>query len=253
MSSAVGSDRTESSNQLFPPDSYLGITRTATYGFLSALPLWIAYEVLILMANADRLGQIRVSADIWIKRVLSSFGEIGLAGLGVVVLLIGIAVFFAERKKEIPLRPRYLIWIPLESIIYAIVLGYIVGVSVGSLFNMAPPQLADFDAATQFALSLGAGLYEELVFRVLLVGGLFWVLSRFTDQTIAYVCAALVAAALFSAVHYIGVFGDPFTLSSFTFRFLFGLALNVLYIIRGFGVAAWTHAIYDVLIVIGFW
>jgi membrane protease YdiL (CAAX protease family) len=241
-------------SQLFQPDSYFEITRSATYGFLAALPLWAAYEILILLANAQRLGEIRVSADIWIKRVLSSFGEIGLAGLGVAVLIIGIIVFVAERKKKIPIRPQYLFWMPFESAAYAIVLGYVVGVAVGALFNtMAPPQVAEFDAVTQFALSLGAGLYEELVFRVLLVGGLYALLARFTARTVAYTCAALVAAAIFSAVHYIGVFGDPFTLSSFIFRFVFGLMLNVLFILRGFGIAAWTHAIYDVLIVIGFW
>ena len=53
----------------------------------------------------------------------------------------------------------------------------------------------------------------------------------------------------FSAVHYIGPLGDAFELPSFFFRFLFGLALNGLFLIRGFGVAAWTHALYDVLVV----
>jgi hypothetical protein len=68
----------------------------------------------------------------------------------------------------------------------------------------------------------------------------------------AYIIVALVGALLFSAVHYIGALGDAFTLSSFTFRFLFGLALNAVFLIRGFGVAAWTHALYDVMIVTGF-
>lgn len=239
--------------QLAKPDSYFEITRSATYGFLAALPLWAAYEILILLANSQRLGEIRVSADIWIKRVLSSFGDMGLAGLGVVVLLIGVAVFIIERKKRIPIKPNYLFWMPLESALYAVALGWIVGVSVGALFNAVGPQVSTFDAPTQLALSLGAGLYEELVFRVLLVGGLYWLLSRVTDRTVAYTSAALVAAAIFSSVHYVGVFGDPFTLPSFVFRFLFGLMLNVLFIVRGFGIAAWTHAIYDVLIVIGFW
>ncbi len=48
-----------------------------------------------------------------------------------------------------------------------------------------------------------------------------------------------------------GPFGEPFTLSAFTFRFLFGLALNGVFLVRGFAVAAWAHAIYDVLVVTG--
>ncbi len=233
--------------------AYFSVTRSATYGFLAALPLWAAYEILILLANSSRLGEIRVSADIWIKRVLSSFGAAGMFGLGIAVLVAGIAVFFWERKRNLPIRPRYLFMIPLESALYAIALGWFVGTAIGVLFNLVPPQLAQIDAPTQLALSLGAGLYEELLFRVLLVGGLFWVFKRFSETPVAYVSAALIGAAIFSSVHYIGAFGDTFSVSSFAFRFLFGLMLNALYIFRGFGVAAWTHALYDVSIVVGFW
>lgn len=233
--------------------SYFSVTRSGTYGFLAALPLWAAYEMLILLANSSRLGEIRVSADIWIKRVLSGFGAAGMFGLGVAVLLIGIAVFFWERKRNLPIRPRYLFMIPLESAVYAVALGWTVGAAIGALFSMVPPQLARIDAPTQLALSLGAGIYEELLFRVLLVGGLFLVFKRFSEVSVAYVTAALIGAAIFSSVHYIGAFGDPFTFASFSFRFLFGLMLNGLYLARGFGVAAWTHALYDVSIVIGFW
>jgi membrane protease YdiL (CAAX protease family) len=102
------------------------------------------------------------------------------------------------------------------------------------------------------ALSIGAGLYEELVFRVLLVGGLALLFRGLMESsTQAYVLAALVGAALFSGAHYVGPLGDPFALPSFTFRFLFGLALNALFLGRGFGVAAWTHALYDVMVVTG--
>ncbi|HEY5565226.1 MAG TPA: CPBP family intramembrane glutamic endopeptidase [Rhodothermia bacterium] len=233
--------------------SYFEVTRSGTYGFLAALPLWAAYEVLILMANSARLGEIRVSADIWIKRVLSSFGAAGMFGLGLAVLIAGIAVFYWERKKNLPIRPRYLFIMPLESAVYAVALGWFVGTAIGIVFAMAPPQMAQIDGPTQLALSLGAGLYEELVFRVLLVGVLFWLLRKFSDRSVAYLSAALIGAAIFSAVHYVGPFGDPFTISSFAFRFLFGLMLNGLYILRGFGVVAWTHALYDVSIVVGLW
>jgi hypothetical protein len=60
--------------------------------------------------------------------------------------------------------------------------------------------------------------------------------------------AALLAALAFSAFHYIGPYGDPFTLSSFLFRALAGLAFSALFLLRGFGIAAWTHALYDVFL-----
>ena len=71
------------------------------------------------------------------------------------------------------------------------------------------------------------------------------------DRRRAYIIAAVVGAVVFSAVHHIGAFGDPFTLPVFTFRFLFGLALNAVFLLRGFALAAWTHALYDVLVVTG--
>jgi hypothetical protein len=43
--------------------------------------------------------------------------------------------------------------------------------------------------------------------------------------------------------------GDAFTMGSFLYRFLFGLILNGIYVWRGFGVAAWTHAIYDIMVI----
>jgi hypothetical protein len=60
--------------------------------------------------------------------------------------------------------------------------------------------------------------------------------------------AALLAALLFSAFHYVGPYGDPWTLSSFVFRFLAGLLFSVLFLLRGFGIAAWTHALYDIFL-----
>lgn len=236
------------------PRNYWMLTRTATYSFWAALPLFLLYEVLISVVNQGALTQVRIGAELWLKQVLVNLGGTGLHMLALVVVLIGVGILYYERKKDIPLRLPYFGWMILESVGYAIVLGFAVGITVGTLFNMMVPQAVEHGFWTQFALSLGAGLYEELFFRVLLVGGLFWLLNRLMkNRTRAYIISALVGALLFSWVHYIGSLGDTFTFSSFTFRFLFGLALNALYLIRGFGVAAWTHALYDVLIAIGFW
>ena len=53
---------------------------------------------------------------------------------------------------------------------------------------------------------------------------------------------------LFSAAHYIGAYGDRLTLYSFVFRMIAGVFFSALYLMRGFGVTAWTHALYDVLL-----
>jgi hypothetical protein len=57
-------------------------------------------------------------------------------------------------------------------------------------------------------------------------------------------------ALLFSAFHYVGAYGDRWELQSFTFRFVGGLAFSALYLLRGFGITAWTHALYDVFLLL---
>jgi len=237
---------------------YHRITRTATYSFLSVLPLIVLYEIMIMSANRGSLEQVRVGAEIWLKQLLALVGNFGFAATGIVVLLIGVVIFATERKKRIPVRLSYFGWILVESALYAVIVAFIVSVIIGSIFAMAPAggagslQLDSQGLWMKLSLSIGAGIYEELVFRLLLVGGLYWLLSLvFPKKTAAYIIAAIIGAVVFSAVHYTGVFGDTFTLPSFFFRFFFGLFLNVIFLVRGFGIAAWTHALYDVMVVTG--
>ncbi|NQV73439.1 CPBP family intramembrane metalloprotease [bacterium] len=245
-------------------ETYFTVTKSATYGFLAALPLFVIYELLILLVNGDRMGEVRVGADVWIKQLLALVGANGMWALAVVVLVSGIVVFVKERKNRPPIKPAFLAWMIGESAIYAVFVAFLVSFSVGMLFSMTlSTSLSNYVPAliqsaspnapgtmTMLVLSIGAGLYEELIFRVVLVGGLFLILNNFLGKrNLAYVIAAVIGAFIFSSVHYIGALGDVFTLSSFTFRFLFGLVLNVIFLLRGFGVAAWTHAIYDILVV----
>lgn len=233
--------------------SYHRATRTATYGFLSVLPLVVLYEAMILAVNQGRIGQVRVGAEVWIKNLLALVGGTGFLVLGLVLIGVGIAIFFYERHQDIPIRLRYFAWMVGESAAYALVIAFVVSALVGLLVMAVPVDAAAVGGLwTQLALSIGAGVYEELVFRVLLVGGLYVLIRRIATEGLgAYLGAAVLGAAVFSGVHYLGPFGDALTAASFAFRFFFGLALNGVFLWRGFGVAAWTHALYDVMLVVG--
>lgn len=232
---------------------YHRVTRTATYGFLSALPLLLIYEGLVVFASEGQIASVRVGAEIWLRSLLSLIGGTGFAVLGIAVILVGIGILLYERRRNIPLRARYFGWMGVESAAYAIVLAFLISGAVGRMFAVVPPGgMAGEGLWTQIGLSVGAGVYEELFFRVLLVGGLFLLLREMmTRPMTAYIVAALIGAAIFSGVHHMGPYGDPFTWSVFTYRFLFGLALNAVFLWRGFGIAAWTHALYNVMIVVG--
>jgi hypothetical protein len=145
----------------------------------------------------------------------------------------------------------------VESLVYAAVLGGVAStltsLVLGRLaFPLAAGPMDQFGFPTQIMISLGAGLYEELVFRVLLVSGIAVVSRKVLGlgAGVSATIAIVLGAVIFSGFHYIGPYGDPFQIESFTFRAIAGVLFSGLYLARGFGIAAWSHALYDVLLAI---
>ena len=62
------------------------------------------------------------------------------------------------------------------------------------------------------------------------------------------VAAVVLSSLLFSIAHYIGPYGDKFLWFTFVFRFLAGASFSLLFMYRGFGIAAGAHAGYDLLV-----
>ena len=231
--------------------SYFNSTNTLLYSYLISLPLLLLYEILIFIAQPDSEQVVRISVDVWIKTLFSYFGQDVLSITLIFVALLGIFVLYKERRKLSSLKAGYFLTMLIEASAYAFLLALIISTTVSSLLQIAAPETVEsLSTLQQLALSLGAGLYEELFFRVILVSLLLLVLKYpVKTKWLRFALAMVIAALLFSTVHYIGDLGDTFTLGSFLFRFLFGLALNAIYIFRGFGMAAWTHAIYDIMVV----
>lgn len=230
---------------------YFSSTHSLLYSYLISLPLLLMYEVLIFLAQPDTEQVVRISVDVWIKTLFAYIGADVLSITLIFVALLGFFVLYREREQLSTLRISYFFTMLIEASIYAFLLALIITVTVSNLLQIVQvTPVESLSVLQQLALSLGAGLYEELFFRVILVSALLYIFKKlFTKQFVAYALAMILAAAVFSFVHYIGAFGDPFTMGSFLFRFLFGLALNAIYIWRGFGMAAWTHAIYDLMVI----
>jgi hypothetical protein len=102
---------------------------------------------------------------------------------------------------------------------------------------------------------LGAGVYEELLFRLILLSAIIYALTRsgFSLRD-GRIVGVLVTSALFSAAHYVGVSGEAVATGAWTFwfgavfRFLAGVFFSVLFVFRGFGIAVGSHAAYNVLV-----
>jgi|SRR6056297_401204 len=231
--------------------NYLRQTNGLLYSYLISIPLLLLYEILILISQPQ--GNIaRISVDVWFKSFFTYFGLNAISTTLIVAAFIGGIIVYKKRTELKSVRKNYLLLMIGEATLYAILVALIVSNVVDFiLLQSANGLTGDFNKLQLIALSLGAGLYEELFFRVILVSFFIFVFQKiFKNKSYASGVAIVVAALIFSGVHYVGDFADLWLLSSFLFRFLFGLALNLIYVIRGFGMAAWTHAIYDLIVVI---
>jgi len=234
-----------------PVKSYFENTDNLLYSFLVSLPLFILYELLIIISQPTGDAIVRISVDVWIKSLFTYLGVNAVSFSLLVVVIVGLFIIYRERDRLKTLKFSYFPILILESTVYAIVVAMISQSLVSLVLNLAASDPVNALSMTQkLALSLGAGLYEELFFRVILVTAFILIFTKILGKKWAGVTAAVVLSALlFSAVHYIGDMGDAFTMGSFLYRFLFGLILNGIYVWRGFGVAAWTHAIYDIMVI----
>jgi membrane protease YdiL (CAAX protease family) len=224
------------------------------------LPVFLTYQLGVVFLN------VRNATDLVTARLLEVSQGDRVVYLGM-TLAVGIVLFgiFAVLGRGQALQPRKVAQIVVEGAAYAIAMGSATSWIVGKLFAGPPPG----EVTGPFAglvMSLGAGFYEELAFRAVLFGlgakVLVWLFAR---QRVGLVGSAprpslkavvvmgvwsLVCAALFSGMHYIGSLGDAFDLKSFVARAVLGLALTLVYATRGFAAAVWTHALYDVWVLV---
>jgi hypothetical protein len=238
-----------------PMRTYLEASRQPRYSLLFAAPLLLGYELLAWLLSHDGIG-LRNGADVLLKWLFASLGgPRGVVLFG--VLLIGFGAWLVVRdlrQGRERLQPHYFALMLLESSLLAILVGVVVGRATQALLEpLSISQLEQTGIATRLMLSLGAGLYEELLFRVIIVGLLSIAGRRLLGWSplAAGVAACVLGALIFSGFHYVGAYGDQLELGSFVFRTLAGLVFSALYLTRGFGITAWTHALYDVYVLLG--
>ena len=240
--------------------NYWSASRAPRYSLLFVLPLLLLYEGLAAGLGDAGAAHVRNAADIALKTpfMLLSGARGSLAFFATIVAACVYLVGRDLLRAKEPLSPRTFGLMLAESAVLASLLGVVVGTITQRLLGLSVVTqsggvaLAAMGPGTRLMLALGAGLYEELLFRVLLVGGLAagfrWIVGRRTWMTGAM--AAVIGALVFSAFHYVGEYGDTLEVASFTYRAIAGLAFSGLYLVRGFGITAWTHALYDIYVMV---
>lgn len=229
--------------------NYWRYSRSAYYSAVAALPLLVIYEILIVLSQSRYWG-IRNAADVWIRTFLMAFDlqaqHITFVLIGISLALIPIA---KSRARGIKLKANYFALMFAECLTFSLVLGVVLQsiLRLGGLSSGGPGS----GLMQNLALSVGAGLFEEIIFRVILLNLLFLLLSPLLKKkVVAAVVSVLLASFLFSLSHYVGTMADTWQLYSFMFRWVAGLLFTVLYFVRGFAITAYTHALYDIWVLV---
>jgi membrane protease YdiL (CAAX protease family) len=217
-------------------------------------PLLAVYEAGILLMGPQAM---RNGAEAWLRYLLDwlGFGQYFLLPL----LTMGILLAWHYTTRH-PWRVsgHVLYGMAVECVLLAFCLRGLLQLQ-GTLLQLTVPPLAHFpaDAWGQGAFRyvrtgvafLGAGIYEELLFRLVLLSLLGWGLRALrVPRGLSFLAAIVLSSLAFSAAHYIGVYGEPIHWFSFLFRFIAGLFFALLFVNRGFGIAAGTHAGFDILV-----
>ncbi len=279
----------------FARDSYLERTSRPIYALVFLLPFLVFYELGTVLINTDVLNQsqVRVVSFVWLQNLLEYLGagsRLAWAAppLFVVAILIGLQLasrrqWYCSFGDMLPMAVECIL-LAAPLIVLSLILSRPTGRSSDvAVFTDSFTQVrteagligsgiaesglclisaeADEGVLRQGSLmasivtGIGAGIYEELIFRLILICVLMILFQDVLGfaRTNAIVLSVLVSAALFSAHHHFvfvhGRFGYSvaFSWPEFAFRTVAGIYFAILFAFRGFGITAGTHAFYDII------
>jgi hypothetical protein len=229
--------------------SYFSASRNLLYSLVAIFPMLFLYELLGFINNFEAHYQIRNGADAMIRQVFSIFGPNSQLLYGLTLFLIFCSVGCRHRdillKGEINIR--FLVLMIIESFLWCV--GLLITMKGVNTLFLANPITADL--LEQFYLSVGAGIWEELIFRLGLISAFTYIIHSIFryGKSFSLVLSLFFSGAIFSLFHYVGIYGDIFTWQTFILRTFAGVFLGAVFLFRGLGISVYTHILYDMVLV----
>lgn len=211
---------------------------------LLIFPLFLAYQIGVMFSTTVN------GVDFVTRWVFAACGydrELYLIVHGVLAaLFLGLLLFLRHRRKfDLGVVPPLL----LESVIYALTLGTVIVFVMDRLLGLSVTALDH--SSQEIVMSLGAGVHEELVFRLgLMGGGAAALMLAGIGLGPAVAIALAVSAVVFSAAHHAGPLGEPFEQTVFVYRTLAGIAFGLIFYFRSLAHAVYAHFLYDVYVLV---
>lgn len=221
---------------------YLPLPRTALYNLVLLFPLIATYEFGRLVLQSPIAPGRELVARSIVNGAFQWFG-FNASWLAAVAFLAILVMQHAKARQVPTLRWPFVLLMLAEILVLAVPL----------LVLSRTMLLASGVSAAVCLQALGGAIYEEMLFRFFLLGGLLWLVRNKLRIRMFAVDTALVivVAALFSAIHLQPIGAEPFAIGPFTYRLLAGAYLGAIFVARGIGVAIGAHAIHNLAVV--FW
>lgn len=262
-------------------NNYFSQSKQPLHVLLFLTPFLIAYEAgatVYLSAHDGNQAQ-QIAAWGMLARTFASFGVVGYH-LPAVLLVTVLLIWHVLQRDPWTIRLPVLVGMAMEACVLTVPLTIMAMLIAGSSTDPAAAAvmgwsqsgsgaqsapsttaaavdtLAGLSQGARLTIAIGAGLYEELLFRMLLIAAIHAVLvdvMKFPNW-LGSVLAVVAAAAAFALYHHVpGSQGDAQTASNMVFFFVAGLYFGAIYLIRGFGLVVGVHTLYDMLalVVIG--
>jgi hypothetical protein len=241
-------------------DSYWHASKRPLQILVFLLPLIVAYEVCLALVLPAADGR-HVSTVEAHRSLLLFFGSFGIAPngglyLGGAVIVVVLLVWHVLARERWKVDGGVLALMAVEAIFLVIpllVLSRLSAEARSVLANPGPSSFAEMGLWSQMAISVGAGLYEELMFRMVLIALVHTLLVDVgkTSQLVGTSVAILVSAAAFALYHDLrDDLGGGVSTRKVVFYLLAGLYFGAVYAFRGFGLVVAAHALYDVMTVL---
>ncbi len=199
-------------------------------------PLLLAYEIGVLFA-----GHVN-GADVVTRGLYGAVGSRAVYLLIHALFAVGFLFWVRRDRRWTTLTLEIAAPVILEAAIYALTLGALGAVIVERVLGLGL-------SGDSVISALGAGVHEELVFRLGAMAGLMALMSRTAiDRRIALALALVASAVVFAAAHHVGIGGEPFTAHAFAYRCVAGTVFGLVFWYRSLAHAVYAHVLYDLIV-----
>jgi len=235
------------------------------YFSISAQPLHILVFLLapIIFYELGSTGLIghgvaaKLEAQEMLVRFFDLFGVLGLH-LPAIALVVTLLLQHLLSKNSWRLHPGVLLAMIAEStfltgplIVLGVVLEPVAAMMLQEVANEAQVQLTSNHTIQGIFLAFGAGIYEEMLFRLVLITILHFIVTDvlgFKHKT-GMIVAVLLSAVAFAWHHNeVMLPGSGINWRLAIFYMIAGAYFGVLFLARGLGIAVGVHLMYDLLV-----